>query len=258
MAVILLFKNAKTPGAFLRHQVGGQGLRGGGLGGRLPGHRVEIEPTILCDIRSWDYTTFPGHFDMVWASPVCTEYSRALTTRPRRLLQGDALVLSALEIIAHFDPLMWVIENPATGLLKTRPFMERLPWVDVTYCKYGTPHRKQTRLWTNMRWRPRRSLCRPGSRCEAWQDGRHLRAAQRGPRLMEGQYETVSQSRAALQRSCRAVRGDCARGHGGACGAAEHSGLSLQSSSNPTSLEEAHCSMFLHVFLGGATKHQKW
>ena len=93
----------------------------------------KFEPTILCDIRSWDYTTL---------------YSRALTTRPRRLLEGDALVLSALEIIAHFDPLMWVIENPATGLLKTRPFMERLPWVDVTYCKYGTPYRKQTRLWT--------------------------------------------------------------------------------------------------------------
>ena len=32
--------------------------------------------------------------------------------------------------MAHFDPLMWVTENPATGLLKTRPFMERLPWVD--------------------------------------------------------------------------------------------------------------------------------
>ena len=27
-------------------------------------------------------------------------------------------MLSALEIIARFDPLMWVIENPATGLLK--------------------------------------------------------------------------------------------------------------------------------------------
>ena len=38
----------------------------------------------------------------------------------------------------------------------------------------------------------------PGSRCEAWQDGRHLRAAQRGPRLMEGQYERVSQSRELL------------------------------------------------------------
>ena len=57
----------------------------------------------------------------------------ALTMRPRRLEEGDALVLRALEIMEHFDPLMWVIENPATGLLKTRPFMERLPWVDVTY-----------------------------------------------------------------------------------------------------------------------------
>ena len=109
----------------------------------------------------------------------------------------------------HFDPLMWVIESPATGLLKTR-FMERLPWVDVTYCKYGTPYRKQTRLWTNMRWRPRRSLCRPGSRCKAWQDGRHLRAAQRGPRLM-GQYERVSQSRELLYSVPAALREEIAR-----------------------------------------------
>ena len=116
--------------------------------------------------------------------------------------------------------------------------MERLPWVDVTYCKYGTPYRKQTRLWTNMRWRPRRSL-RPGSRCEAWQDGRHLRAA----------AGAAADGGAALQRSCCAVRGDCARGHGGACGAAEHSGLSPRPSSNPRGLEEAHFSMFLHGFL---------
>ena len=152
-------------------------------------------------------------------------------------------MLSALEIIAHFDPLMWVIENPATGLLKTRPFMEPLPWVDVTYCMYGTLYRKQTRLWTNMRWRPRRGLCKPGSRCEA--PGRAAGAAADGGAVREGQPIT----QAALQRPCRAVRGDCAHGHGGACGAAEHSGLSLQSSSNPTSLEEANFSMFLHAFL---------
>ena len=58
VAVILLFKNAETPGAFLRHQVGGQGLR-------EVVSLAKFEPTILCDIRSWDYTTFPGHFDMV-------------------------------------------------------------------------------------------------------------------------------------------------------------------------------------------------
>ena len=32
-----------------------------------------------------------------------------------------------------------------------------------------------------------------GSRCGAWQDGRHFRAALRGPWLMERQYERVSQ-----------------------------------------------------------------
>ena len=132
----------------------------------------KFEPTILCDIRSWDYTTFPGHFDMVWASPVCTEYSRSLTTRPRRLLEGDALVLSALEIIAHFDPLIWVIENPATGLLKTRNSVQE---ADAAVDQHALEADTKP--------------AQAGSRCEAWQDGRHLRAAQRGPRLMEGQYD---------------------------------------------------------------------
>ena len=163
-------------------------------------------------------TTLRFRGTSTWFGPApSARNTGALTTRPRRLLEGNALVLSALEI---FDPLMWVIENPATGLLKTRPFMERLLWVDVTHCKYGTPNRKQTRLWTNMRW-TRRSLCRPGSRCEAWQDGRHLRAAQRGLRLMEGQYERVSQSRELLYSVPAALCEEIAR-------AATEAGLSLR------------------------------
>ena len=48
---------------------------------------------ICCDICAWDYRAFePGHFEYVHASPPCTEYSRALTTRPRDLAAGDALV----------------------------------------------------------------------------------------------------------------------------------------------------------------------
>ena len=120
-----------------------------------------FQPSICCDILRWDFRAAfpPGHFDMVWASPVCTEYSRALTTRPRRLeKKGDRLVLRALEIIAHFDPSMWILENSKTEVLKSRPFMQRLPFHDVTYCSYGFPW---TRLWTNMRWQPSQPV-RPG------------------------------------------------------------------------------------------------
>ena len=154
VAVILLFKNAETPGAFLRRQVGGQGLRGGGLGGRLPGHRVEILPDNPLRHPELGLHYISGHFDMVY---------------------------------------------PATRLL----VMERL-----TYCKCGTPYRKQTRLWTNMRWRPRRSL-QPlrGVAGRQAPPGRAAGAAADGGAVREGQPIT----RAALQRSCRAVRGDCAQ-----------------------------------------------
>ena len=77
------------------------------------------------------------------------------------------------------------------GLLKTRPFMQRLGFIDATYCLYGTPFKKQTRFWTNMRWAPSCGLCGPGNRCEAWENGRHARAAQRGPRKIGQRYENV-------------------------------------------------------------------
>ena len=46
---------------------------------------LDIDPIsgadIVSDILAWDYRSFEkGHFDAVWASPVCTHYSRARTT----------------------------------------------------------------------------------------------------------------------------------------------------------------------------------
>ena len=88
---------------------------------------LDIDPEsgadILADILQWDYRSFePGHFDAVWASPVCTHYSIARTTAktPRDLLWADSLVRRTLEIIEYFEPTVWGFENPASGLLKHR------------------------------------------------------------------------------------------------------------------------------------------
>ena len=75
-----------------------------------------FEPTICCDITKWDYSALPqGYYDFIWASPVCTEFSIALTVRPRKLEVGDILAKKALEILEHFKPKYWALENPGTG-----------------------------------------------------------------------------------------------------------------------------------------------
>jgi hypothetical protein len=110
----------------------------------------KAEPHILCDIRDWDYRQFPqGHFQYIHASPCCTHYSIARTTAktPRDLEYADSLVLAALKIIEWFQARFWTIENPATGYLRTRPFMQGIPYFDVDYCQYGSPFRKRTRFW---------------------------------------------------------------------------------------------------------------
>ena len=70
---------------------------------------MDLDPkfrlTLCCDVMQLDERSL-GSFDMVWASPVCTEYSRALSRRPRDLAAGDRLVLRALEIplLGHGKP----------------------------------------------------------------------------------------------------------------------------------------------------------
>ena len=138
----------------------------------------KFKPTVVADILLWDYTVFPsGHFDVVWASPPCTEYSRAKTVGFRDLVAADALVIKVLEIIDYVKPLYWWIENPATGLLHTRPCVQHLPEpYRVDYCQYGAPYRKATHLWPNcLHLRPR--LCT--GRCFFYRGKRHVASAQR-------------------------------------------------------------------------------
>ena len=153
---------------------------------------LDIDPkasaTIIADIRTWDFTIFPkGHFDVVWASPVCTHYSRARTRArtPRDFVWADSLVQRALEIIEHFEPRFWFLENPQTGLLKSRPFMSGLPYTDVDYCRYcDWGYRKRTRIWNNSGYEG--LLCLGAGRCLNMGGRRHLTQAQQGGRMLGG------------------------------------------------------------------------
>jgi hypothetical protein len=80
------------------------------------------------------------------------EYSALLyaAKRQRNLDLADSIVLRVLEIIGYFNPKVYMIENPQTGLLKTRNFMEAIPFYDVSYCMYGFDYRKNTRIWSNL------------------------------------------------------------------------------------------------------------
>ena len=146
-----------------------------------------FNPTIVADLMTWDYQAFPpGHFDVTWCSPPCTEYSRAKTTAPRKLDQADALVARMREIFDYFQPPIWAFENPATGLLKTRDVVAGLPYKLVTYCQYGYPYQKATAIWTNLdTWQPR-PVCTKRAPCQFVTEGRHPQSAQRGPGKRNG------------------------------------------------------------------------
>ena len=81
---------------------------------------------------------------------------------------GLPLLRKAQEIIAHFKPRRYFIENPDSGQMKR--FLAGLPYYRVDYCMYGFQCRKRTRIWTDLEgFRDR--LCNKA--CGSFQNGRH-------------------------------------------------------------------------------------
>ena len=123
------------------------------------------------------------------ASTLCGRHPFAPNT-PRRSPQGpagstgDALMrLPRAATLGH--------QKPADGAAQDKALYAAPRIRQRRILLVRTPFKKQTRFWTNMRWAPSCGLCGPGNRCEAWENGRRTRAAQRGPRKIGQRYENV-------------------------------------------------------------------
>ena len=183
-------------------------------------HNGDYPPTHQCDIMQFDYTMYSeGYFDVIHASPPCQQYSlaRSRAKTPRDLEGSDKLVMQTKRIIEYLKPNLFWIENPATGLLRTRPCMVDLKHLGlkVCYCMYQTDetkgYRKSTMLWSNIDRRffePK--YCCPASRCIYWyrdtvtNRGKHPSRAQRENHSLHELYHIPIQL-------CRAMCDACER-----------------------------------------------
>jgi hypothetical protein len=166
-------------------------------------------------ILDFDVNKVPFQPDIIWASPPCTSFSVASIghhwtggkgayipkTDGARL--GLELVKKTIEIINHFQPTYWFMENPR-GVLRKLPVVQGLKKNTVTYCQYGDERMKPTDIWTNSDvWIPR-PMCKNGDPCHV--------AAPRGSRTgTQGRSNAYERSKIP-DELCNEILTSCIKG----------------------------------------------
>ena len=133
---------------------------------------AEFDPDIQADVFDLRPSDFDREYDVVLASPPCTQFSFAASSL-ERFVGGEpqtddardavALVYHTMGLIRGLSPSYWFLENPQGWL---RQVIGR-PDARVTFCQYGTDWMKPTDLWGNHpdAWLPR--SCSYGDDCHA-------------------------------------------------------------------------------------------
>ena len=115
-------------------------------------------PTICCSVLEIELDRWPpGYWDVVWASPPCTLYSRARTRGPVvDMTEANLISLHTVNLIKALKPRFWAIENPFSS--RIWQVLPDLPYVVGSYCHYSDwGYQKTTRFANNIeRWKPRR------------------------------------------------------------------------------------------------------
>ena len=150
----------------------------------------------VTDILEFDVNRVPFKPDIIHASCPCTFFSVASigkhwhkdhTPKTEQAKLGVKIVQKTIDIINHFNPQYFYIENPR-GKLRKLDVIKPIPYrKTVTYCSYNDTRMKPTDWFTNdFEWIPR-NMCHNGNRnC-------HHEPAPRGSRTgtqgLKGNYE---------------------------------------------------------------------
>lgn len=128
----------------------------------------EFNPTLCRDILNWNYIADIdklgfNKIDIIFASPPCNLYFTPIKTpsgirvfTEEEFNTSKQLVDKTIEIMEHFKPKFYLIENPKGKMRYMYPFIFHKMFKTFDYCMYGLPYKKPTDLWTNIEIEPKR------------------------------------------------------------------------------------------------------
>jgi len=129
-----------------------------------------FSPDMQADVFDLQPSDFAQDFDVVLASPPCTQFSFAASSL-ERFVDGEpqtddaadavALVYHTIGLIRGLSPEYWFLENPQGWL---RQVIGR-PDATLTFCQYGEDWMKPTDIWGThpAAWTPK--TCTVGNGC---------------------------------------------------------------------------------------------